>query len=632
MSSPAIGWKLTLDGEKEYKDAISNINSALKTLDSEMKLTQTRFADNADSVEALTAKQDVLQRQMLTQKDKVEQLRAALVSAAQTYGESDAKTMRWQQSLNKAEAELISMQRELYKTTDALLDQQDAAERSSGGLVSFVKTLTGTKGEAVGLGEALSAVAGKLGINLPDGAAKALDGLNVVSAGMAAAVTGAAALVAAVAKVEEKLIDLTRTAAEGADEILTLSQTTGLSTQQIQEYQYASELLDVSLDTITGSLTKLTNNMQDTANGTGNAKAAFEQLGISVTDSSGRLRSAQDVFGEAIDKLGKVENATERDALAMDLFGKSAQDLNPLILQGSGALRALADEANETGYVMDELALDKLGAVDDAFRRLELTEQKVSNGIAERFSPYLTKALDGASSLIERVGDSFERSGIVDSFGSLLVTAETLLEPVGTLMEVVLPAVGPLLSTAAVPLAIVADLLNIILSALMGIVTMDFSRLKDAIQFNATQSAIDALASSAANIKNSAEAYGARVYDATALAYGGYDPSSFNYVDNSGNTYPAYSAEAQAQAERERLALARAEAAQYGIPDELLYSTDNVDTIQSAALIASQMGSSPEALAAAMRQAMDGMGVNLDGRRVGTIVTEQQSRDGRANG
>lgn len=170
---------------------------------------------------------------------------------------------------------------------------------------------------------------------------------------------------------------MTKESAAYADNILTLSLTTGQTTDQLQEFSYASELIDVSLDTLQGSLTKLTNNMQDTANGTGNAQAAFQQLGVSVTDADGHLRSANDVFYDAIDALGDVTNATERDALAMDIFGRSAQDLNPLIVQGADTLREYAQEAHDMGYVLDNDALAALGAVDDAYQRLQKTQEGV---------------------------------------------------------------------------------------------------------------------------------------------------------------------------------------------------------------------------------------------------------------
>ena len=118
-----------------------------------------------------------------------------------------------------------------------------------------------------------------------------------------------------------------------------------------------SGLVDVDVSTVASSLKKLTKNMDSARGGTGAAADAFATLGVSVTDINGSLRDNEDVFYDTIDALGKMENETERDALAMAIFGKSATDLNPMIEAGSKQLKAFADEAHEMGYVLDGDAL-----------------------------------------------------------------------------------------------------------------------------------------------------------------------------------------------------------------------------------------------------------------------------------
>ena len=222
------------------------------------------------------------------------------------------------------------------------------------------------------LGDQVKDLSGKLGINLPEGAAQALNGLNGFSAGTVAAMGAAAAGVAAMIKVCKELHEITLQAAADADELITQSMVTGLSTETLQQWKYAENLIDVSVSTMTGSLSKLTRAMYDAQTGNKAAAETFAALGVSITDSSGHLRSAEDVFYDVIDALGGVENQTERDALAMEVMGRSAQELNPLILQGSDALRELAAEAEATGYVLDESQIQKLGEVDDAYQRMQL--------------------------------------------------------------------------------------------------------------------------------------------------------------------------------------------------------------------------------------------------------------------
>ena len=195
----------------------------------------------------------------------------------------------------------------------------------------------------------------------------------------------------AVVNFGKQLFDLGKTTRAYADNVMQLSVQYGLSTDKIQEFQYMSELTDTSLETITGSITKLTKNMQTATKGTGDAYKAFEQLGISITDTDGNMRSADEVFNEAIIRLGQVENETERDALAMNLFGKSAMELNPLIAVGREGLADYREEAHQMGYVLDTDTLESLGAVDDAMQRASKRMDAVKNQIGRYLAPIVAQ-------------------------------------------------------------------------------------------------------------------------------------------------------------------------------------------------------------------------------------------------
>lgn len=191
----------------------------------------------------------------------------------------------------------------------------------------------------------------------------------------------------AVINVGKELFNLGKESRAYADNVMQMSTQFGLSTDKIQEFQYMAELTDTSLETITGSMTKLTKNMQTASKGTGDRYKAFEQLGISVTNTDGSLRSADDVFNEAIVRLGQVSNETERDALAMNIFGKSAMELNPLIAVGREGLADYREEAHEMGYVLDTDTLESLGAVDDAMQRANKRMDAVKNQIGRYLAP-----------------------------------------------------------------------------------------------------------------------------------------------------------------------------------------------------------------------------------------------------
>ena len=433
---PNINTRFTLSGEKEYKQAISEIGSGMKVLDSEMRKVQSAYAQNADSVEALNAKNDVLERKISTQTEKIEYLRAALQQSAEKYGEADKRTMQWQTSLNNAEAELNNLNNQFDENKQKIADS----------------------GKEMGnLGDVVSGLTSKLGIQLPDSMKSSMNAMENLDAQSLALAGGFAAVAAAIVKAEKAMISMTKESAAFADNIITLSMQTGQSTQQLQEFSYATELIDVSVDTLQGSLTKLTNNMQDTINGTGNAKASFEALGVSVTNADGSMRSANDVFYETIDALGKVKNETERDAMSMDIFGRSAQDLNPLIIQGSKTLKAYADEAHNMGYVLDDEALSALGAVDDAYQRLQKTQEGVKNQLAVEFAPYLEEFYGDVTQGVKDLGKAIKNSGIVEAFGMLLETAGDIIAPMDTLTNDRVPALTKALRPLAELMAGIAD-------------------------------------------------------------------------------------------------------------------------------------------------------------------------------
>lgn len=434
---PNINTKFTLSGEKEYKQAISEIGSGMKVLDSEMRKVSSAYAQNADSVEALNAKNDVLERKISTQAEKIEYLKAALQQSAEKYGEADKRTMQWQTSLNNAEAELNNLNNQFDENKQKIADSSK---------------------EMGNLGDVVNGLTSKLGIQLPDGMKDSMNAMGSLDTQSLALAGGFAAVAAAIVKVEKAMISMTKESAAFADNIITLSMQTGQSTQQLQEFAYASELIDVSVDTLQGSLTKLTNNMQDTMNGTGNAKASFDKLGVSVINAvDGSMRSANDVFYETIDALGQVKNETERDAMSMDIFGRSAQDLNPLIIQGSKTLKAYADEAHNVGYVLDDEALSALGAVDDAYQRLQKTQEGVKNQLSAEFAPYLEEFYGDVTTMVKDGGKALKDSGIVDAFGMLLETVGDILNPMSDLSNNRVPALTKALQPLAKVMALMAD-------------------------------------------------------------------------------------------------------------------------------------------------------------------------------
>lgn len=512
MATRKVNTEFTVTGEEKLKRAIAEINSGASVLKSEMNKLTAEYAGNTGSVEFLSKKYDVLERQMLTQKDKVEQLKKGVTDATAAYGEADARTQKWIIQLNNAEAALYTTQHEMRQTQTAIEDMDKSLDEVSDSTGSAAEGMTS-------LGDVLDIVADKLGIKLPDGISKFTGGLGKIPASTAAAAAGVAAVVAAVIKLEQKLMDVTKETAAAAKELQALSSQTGVSTTDLQAFQYAEDFIGVSSDQLADSLKDLTTKMSDAANGNEETSAKFDQLGVSIYDAQGNLRNSYDVFLDVIDGLGEMSNQAERDALAMNLINESAQQLNPLIEQGSGSLKKYAAEAENVGYILSNDQLEALTAVDEAQNRLLKSQEAVSKQISAEYAPYMSDALNQTRELIEKVGTALVDSGAVEAFGSILDSAVSLLEPLGDLVSDLLPPLGVLLQGVAGTIAWIADTINLI----VGIVTLNFDKVSTALGLNPNKASNIQKALYGADYKS--ESY----YDSTGNYY---DPTTGQWTGN----------------------------------------------------------------------------------------------------
>ena len=470
MATQPIKTRFELDGEKEYKAAVSEINASLRVLNSEMKLVSEQFKNNDKSVEALTASSDVLSRQILTQKEKVEALQAALKNSAERYGEADARTKRWQTSLNNAQAELVKMERELKANSDAM-------EKNNEALADLDEGFDDTIGSGKGLGDVLNDLTGKLGVNLPEGATSTLNSMVSLGGELALLIGAFAAAAAAIVEVEKALANLTLEQAAAAGEIQDVAMQTGLSTEAVQRYQYACDMIGVSFDTVASSQAKMIRSMADVQSGSETAAATWNQLGIEVMNADGSLRDAQEVFLEVIDVLGQIENATQRDAVSMEIFGRSAQDLNPLIVQGTDAFQAFYDEASDVKDILTDVQLETLAGLDDEMHRVEARFESGANSMALKFTPALQEFYEKTSEGIKGIEEDFAASGLVTVFGSLLELV-TALSPAFDNLGEILKACSPVFYGIALVIAGIADGIKVIelaVSSIINLLKLDFS-------------------------------------------------------------------------------------------------------------------------------------------------------------
>lgn len=451
MATRKAELQIAVSGEQEYKQAISDINKGNQVLNSEMQLLQERFKGSEGSMEALTAKSDLLQRQLQQQKDKVSTLQDALKNAGEQYGEADKRTQSWQIQLNNAEKEQIKLERALEQTNSDLNAQGEATEKAGEKMTT--------------LGDQVAGIAEKFGVHLPDSIKGALDNVDGFSAGTVAAMGAAAAGVAAVklaidgvkAGIEavQKLHQMTLEQAAWADELLTRSAQTGIDTGTLQGLDYASKFLD--FEGLDKSLVKLTDSMGKAVTGAEKQAAAFAALGVSVKDTDGQMRDNFDVMLETIDALGEIQNETERDLWANTLFGKSYSELKPLIEAGSGALQEMIDTAKESGYVLSEDQVKTLGEVDDAYQEYQAQIEATKKKLAVEFAPISKQVMEDFGGFVMRAGQSIADSGILEKLQGFLTPLGDMLGYFGDLIDWVLPALTPLIDGLSTAFGWLAD-------------------------------------------------------------------------------------------------------------------------------------------------------------------------------
>lgn len=424
--------------------ALEGVEKQSKALTDELRDVDRLLKFNPGNADLLAQKQEILAKTIATTKSKLDALKDAERQVQEQFerGEvSEEQVRALQREIIATESKLSKYEnsaRETAEQIDKLGDNSADAEKD-------VKEV-GTKAEDTGkkLDKAGDKAKG-FGDKAKKAGEVAKKGFAAVGAAVGAAVAG--------------LAGASVNAAAYADETLTMSTVTGISTEQLQEFGYAAELVDVSTETITKSMAKNIKSMASAEQGSKTYVAAYEKLGVSVMDANGNMRDGQTVYWEAIDALGKMTNETERDAVAMQLFGKSAQELNPLIEAGSARMQELAQEAHDVGAVLSEDALSALGSFDDSIQRLKGSAGAAKNSLGSVLLPELQLITDSGGELLSEFTRTLNASG-----GGLGGFASTITAMAPQLAATVAGLASQLLNA-------VSTLAPSLLTAVLGIAT-----------------------------------------------------------------------------------------------------------------------------------------------------------------
>lgn len=289
-----------------------------------------------------------------------------------------------------------------------------------------------------GLGDQIDGLTGKLGISLPSAAKDSLNGMEGFSAGTVASMGLAAGGIAAVYEAAKALHDLTMESAEWADDLLTRANKTGLSTDQLQGIDYAQRFLD--FDKLEETLARITVSMDKARDGAEKESAAFETLGVSVTNADGSLRNNWETLWDVLEALGQVENATERDATSNDLLGNAFKEMNPLVKAGREEFERLVKAAEDSGKILSEDEVKALGKVSDAAQEYDAKLESVKNKIAVVWGPASIEAMELFGDAVETAASVLIDSGLLSGFEHLIESTEKFADVSLDLFDVKMPS------------------------------------------------------------------------------------------------------------------------------------------------------------------------------------------------
>lgn len=404
----------------ELQQALGKIRAEAREVDKELGYINKSLKFNPRNVDLLRQKLAVLNTAAEDNEKKINDMKAALDKLKKS-------------GVDETSAEFRELQREIIK-----------AESKQKAYNAEIKKL---KGATSSLGQAAASMAA-FGNNATK-AGEALRGVSMAAAGIDAAL-GALAV----------------KSGQAADDLVTLSKVTGISTTELQKYKAAADLVDVSVDTIAKSQKRMKANMLTASEGTGAAASAFATLGVSVTDTNGHLRAQDDVFAETIAALGQMENETERDAIAMQIFGKSASELNPLIEDGGETYARVAKIFRDNGLeVVDEETLAKANAFNDSLDEIKATWGAAISTIGMQLAGYLAPAMETVAGFLDKVAGLLSQlspevlvvigiiAGIIAVLAPALLIIGKLAFAISSIMTLVSTA-GPIIAAVSGPIGI----------------------------------------------------------------------------------------------------------------------------------------------------------------------------------
>lgn len=327
---------------------------------------------------------------------------------------------------------------------DTLKIIAEFVDKASAGIKTASKSVTDYTNKLIASAKAQAkAIAGNLGFG--DSAKKAGGAAGGLASSLRVLALAATAAYAAFTAFSDAI--------KFADRMDDLSDKTGITAANLKDLNYAATIGGSSLDGLVSAMTKLGKAADKSDEETSAQARTFDQLGVSATDASGKLKSSEQLFYDLADAFKGIEDGPEKSAAAFRLFGGEAKNLLPLLNRGSEGIRELKQESQELGNIAPDAYNEFAKSAGDLFDSLDKVTI-VSRGFFTQLSTELVPLM---TTLINQMIESSKQGGLLrDIMNGLAAVMSNLVVPAVKLLAIALNGFFVLLKTLGKSLGVLA--------------------------------------------------------------------------------------------------------------------------------------------------------------------------------
>ena len=337
MATKVKGITIELSADASgLETALKNANKALSQTQRELTSVNKSLKLNPGNVDLLAQKQRLLAKSVEQTTSKLEALKKAQASI--------------DTSSDSGQSQYDALTREISDTQQKLV-----------GLNNEQKSLNAEMGRAQASTSSFAS------------------GLNAVGTAASLVAEKTRAMSMAAAGALGALAALGLSGAKQADDLATLSQQLGVSTDTLQRWKYAAAGTDVDFSTMTGAVKQMKKHLDDTS-------GVWDRIGVKVKDASGNYRAIEDIFNDSVQALSRIDNETQRDIESMAIFGRSADELAGILDDGGAKMRQMGDEADRLGLIMPE---ENVQALADINEQLDIMKAQISAALVDLALPIM---------------------------------------------------------------------------------------------------------------------------------------------------------------------------------------------------------------------------------------------------